>query len=377
MVQYKVGQEVYHTRFGRGTIQDISNDDPPIISVDFDGEPRNLVYDNNLLLRMTIRGAKNPQNSNELGTPAPIASKASFFSSLTLPADVEIKQFEGMDRFHFKYKGQGFLVIDLKSDAYQLRTKEAYMKAIGFNDYELDNGHPTNPAKIRTISYSDTDILKRLIDHVTSANKEVGINQGKAPASVTQSNGQLIFVCPQCSFLFKKAKRCPECGQLITFDQASLPKVNKRILRVGDDVSKLRIYEIINKYFGENYTAWMKATYGINDEYWAWFPTITANNVRPGGSYGGTVMWSNTLSQDMKTVISMNHDATIDDIPKEERTNDIKRKKVLIFGRINGFFKFLGVFDDKIVLDSKVMTYRHDRLAKGIDLDTFQLIDED
>ena len=76
MVQYKVGQEVYHTRFGRGTIQDISNDDPPIISVDFDGEPRNLVYDNNLLLRMTIRGAKNPQNSNELGTPAPIASKA-------------------------------------------------------------------------------------------------------------------------------------------------------------------------------------------------------------------------------------------------------------------------------------------------------------
>ncbi len=29
------------------------------------------------------------------------------------------------------------------------------------------------------------------------------------------------------------------------------------------------------------------------------------------------------------------------------------------------------------IRDSKGMTYRHDRLAKGIDLDTFQLIDED
>ena len=78
-------------------------------------------------------------------------------------------------------------------------------------------------------------------------------------------------------------------------------------------------------------------------------------------------------STDMITI----RNATIDDIPKAERNNDIKRKSILIFGRINGVFKFLGVFDDKLVLENKTMTYRHDRLAKGIDLDSFQLIDED
>lgn len=292
MIQYKVGQEVYHARFGRGIVQDISDDDPPIICVDFGEETKKLVYDKNLLLRMTIRGVKPISNSKGESEPSSVSSKTSFVSSLV---------------------------------------------------------HPD----------------------------EVGINQGKAPSKTVQVEGHLKYVCPTCGSSFMKAKRCPECGQLILYDIASSPRTSKKILRVGDDVSRLRIYEIINKFFGKNYTAWMKASYDINDDYWAWFPTITANNVRPGGSYGGTAMWSNTLSPDMKTVISMNHDATIDDIPRAERNNDIKRKSILIFERINGVFKFLGVFDDKLVLENKTMTYRHDRLAKGIDLDTFQLIDED
>lgn len=377
MIQYKIGQEVYHARFGRGIIQSISEENPPIISVDFAGETKDLVYDKNLLMRMTIRSPKNSSNEQKENKPASNSPKTSFFSSLVLPSDVEINQFEGMDRFHFKYKGKGFLVIDLKSNGYQLRTKEDYMKAVGVRDYEIDNAHPTNPARIKMISYDDTNILKKLIDFITTESKAVGINQGKVPLSITRTDSGLLFVCPQCRNTFKKAKRCPECGQLIVFDAASNSQKSNRILRVGDDVSRLRIYEIINKYFGEHYSAWMKASYAINDDYWAWFPTITGSNVRPGGSYGGTAMWSNTLSPDQKTVISMNHDATIDDIPLAERNNEIKRRNVLIFGRINGSFKFLGVFDDKIVLESKVMTFKHDRLAKGIDLDTFQLIDED
>lgn len=377
MIQYKKGQEVYHARFGRGIIQSISDENPPIISVDFAGETKDLVYDKNLLMRMTIRGPKNSSTEQRENKPVLNSPKNSFFSSLVLPSDIEIKQFEGMDRFHFKYKGKGFLVIDLKSNGYQLRTKEDYMKAVGVRDYEIDNMHPTNPAKIRTISYDDTTILKKLIDYTTNESKDVGINQGKAPLSITQTDSGLLLVCPQCRNSFKKAKRCPECGQLILFDAASNSPSSKRILHVGDDVSRLRIYEIINKYFGEHYNAWMKARYEINGDYWAWFPTINVNNVRPGGSYGGTAMWSNTLSPDMKTVISINHDATIDDIPKAERTNDIRRKRVLIFGRINGAFKFLGVFDDKLVLESRIQTWRHDRVATGIDLDTFKLVDED
>ena len=39
-------------------------------------------------------------------------------------------------------------------------------------------------------------------------------------------------------------------------------------LCVGDDVSNLKIYEIINKYFGENYKGFMQAWYDIDDEYY-------------------------------------------------------------------------------------------------------------
>lgn len=190
------------------------------------------------------------------------------------------------------------------------------------------------------------------------------------------ANGTVQYECGRCGLRFKKASRCPECGQMIKTD-TPIVAGNTRVLRVGDDVSRLKIYEIINKYFGKNYSGWMKAGFDINADYWAWFPTISKNNVRPDGNYGGTAMWSNTLSPDKKTVISMNHDATIDDVPANERNNDIKRKNVLIFGRINGAFEFLGVFDDKLVLEEKIMTYRHDRIAKGINLSTFELIEPD
>ncbi len=170
MIKYVEGQEVYHTRFGRGIIKNISNDDPPVISVEFSDETKNMLYDQNLLLRMTIRGQKDSSPNIEESRNVHVASKASFFSSLVLPSDVEIKQFEGMDRFHFKYKGKGFMVIDLKNDNYQVRTKEEYLNAIGVKDYDYENGHPTNPAKIKNIPYSDTNILKRVIDYVTSLN---------------------------------------------------------------------------------------------------------------------------------------------------------------------------------------------------------------
>ena len=333
MIRFEVGQEVYHTRFGRGVVLGISNDDPPIISVDFFGEPKDLVYDKNLLLRMTIRKPVSNQKSIEESKSKQDSSRASFFSSLVLPSEVEIKQFEGMDRFHFKYMNKGFLVIDLKNNGYQLRTREDYLKAIGIEKYELDYLHTTNPAKIRTIPYSDTNILRRLIEFITSKNMDYGINIEKAPLRITKTDGKEYFVCPTCESTFKKAKRCPECGQLINFVGNSAPQRSKRILHVGDNVSNMKIYEIINKFFGESYNGWMKASYEINNEYWAWFPTITKTNTRPNGSYGGTAMWSNVLSDDRRTVISTNHD-------EPNKIYEASDKKVLIFARIDWQFVF-------------------------------------
>lgn len=143
-------------------------------------------------------------------------------------------------------------------------------------------------------------------------------------------------------------------------------------LIVGDNVSDMKIYEIINKYFGQNYTGWMKAWYDINDEYAAWFPTITDNDTKPNGSYGGTKIYSNTLSADGKTILETNHDSEHAESDYDPKLD----KKRFVFGRINGVFKFLGIFKRTKVENANTTTFRHDRIAIGIDLNTFSLIND-
>lgn len=187
---------------------------------------------------------------------------------------------------------------------------------------------------------------------------------------IHKSDGTIQCLCGRCGMSFTKAERCPECGQLVRFNGGPNKSSVKRILHVGDNVSNMKIYEIINKYFGESYDGWMKASYEINNRYWAWFPTITKTIERPNGTYGGTAMWSNVVSDDKRTVISTNHD-------EPNKLYEAPDKYVLIFARINWHFEFLGVFNDYQDPDAEYLTYRHDRVAQGIDLDTFQLVDED
>ncbi len=141
-------------------------------------------------------------------------------------------------------------------------------------------------------------------------------------------------------------------------------------IRIGDNVANLNIYEIINKYFGKNYRGWGKATFSINDEYAAWFPTIYETNTRPDGNYGGTRMWSNTLSPDKKTIIEVNHDL------KPGMFNTVSKnyfKKRVVFGRIDGHFRFLGVFKGTHVKDASVFTTRYERINTEFDLRTLNI----
>ena len=131
-------------------------------------------------------------------------------------------------------------------------------------------------------------------------------------------------------------------------------------LCVGDDVSNMKIYEIINKYFGENYKGFMQAWYDIDDEYAAWFPTIHETNTRPNGSYGGKRMWSNTLSPDKRVITEVNHDVKHDEAIKIDYTHSKKR---LVFARINGRFRFLGVYETKPVYEAEVLTRQHIQIA--------------
>ena len=43
----------------------------------------------------------------------------------------------------------------------------------------------------------------------------VDINKELPPAKIIDDNGSIKYVCGNCSFEFVRAKRCPECGQLV------------------------------------------------------------------------------------------------------------------------------------------------------------------
>ena len=146
----------------------------------------------------------------------------------------------------------------------------------------------------------------------------------------------------------------------------------RKQIMVGDDVSGLKIYEIINRYFGKQYSGWMKAWYDINDEYAAWFPTITETNEKPSGTWGGTRNCSNTLSSDKATILEIDHDKPEDTSSDKD---DKYYKRRLVFGRVNGKFHFLGVFKRQPVKGSAHQTYRHVRIAMGIDLEDYTLIE--
>ena len=134
-------------------------------------------------------------------------------------------------------------------------------------------------------------------------------------------------------------------------------------LHVSDDVSSLKIYEIINKYFGRDYTGWMKAWYDINNEYAAWFPTITKTDDMPTGNFGGTKSHSNTISSDGKVITEINHTV-------KTSSNDIGDKKYskrrLVFARINRKLTFVGIFDRRQVKEAEYLTFKHERIATEI-----------
>lgn len=117
-------------------------------------------------------------------------------------------------------------------------------------------------------------------------------------------------------------------------------KINEKVqfnqIDINDDISELKIYQIINSCFGKNYKSWMKAWYDINDAYGAWFPKISESNTKPSGTYGGTKNYTNTLSSDGTIIIEHKHDSLPDDVPIDERYE----KKRFVFGRINDAMPF-------------------------------------
>lgn len=148
-------------------------------------------------------------------------NKDNFIESLALPDGVQPKHFEGMNRYHFKYYGEGFLVLDLHNEFYNLRTREQYFRGVKVFDFEKDKHHGPNSAAIMHISYNDTDIFYRLINYIThdkvySPNEASDINVPMKPKNrIRKPDGTIRYICGRCDASFSKSPRCPECGQLV------------------------------------------------------------------------------------------------------------------------------------------------------------------
>ena len=144
-----------------------------------------------------------------------------FIESLDLPAGVQAKHFEGMNRYHFKYYGDGFLIVDLRKDYYHLRTREQYLRGVGVLDFSPDKNHSPNSAAIKNIPYSNTDVFYRLVNYITHRktyipSEQTGINTPlKFINRLRKADGSVLYICGRCGGSFMKAPRCPECGQLV------------------------------------------------------------------------------------------------------------------------------------------------------------------
>lgn len=134
-----------------------------------------------------------------------------------------------------------------------------------------------------------------------------------------------------------------------------------KYLSIKDDVSQMKIVDMINAFFGKEYKAWMKAWYDIDGEFAAWFPTITKEGDTPSGSWGGSKNYTNSLSADGKVIIEVNHTET--EPPADEELEYDKLR--FTFGRINKKFQFLGIYKRALVYGTEHLTYRYERVAVG------------
>lgn len=141
--------------------------------------------------------------------------------------------------------------------------------------------------------------------------------------------------------------------------------IRRKYLLVGDDISDLAIFEILNTFFDKDYKGYQKGWADLNSEYAAWFPKFEIINEAQD--------YSNELSSDGRSIVEIKHNGTEQSVNEDSKYHEKKR---LVFGRINRKFQFLGVFKRSIVSGTEKLTYRYDQIAVGINLSSFELVQD-
>ena len=67
--------------------------------------------------------------------------------------------------------------------------------------------------------HGEADPVKIFLKDAIGVGRLETINHGVKPLMVIQTEEAPIIVCPRCECSFKKAPRCPECGQLMVYEK--------------------------------------------------------------------------------------------------------------------------------------------------------------
>ena len=102
-------------------------------------------------------GGRNPNDKREI-----------FYNEIHLPQGFVAKRYKGMNRVHLKYNSKGFAVVDMNKNTYNLATRAKLYDALHVNNYEYTNNMGPNHAIVKSIDYSNKDILYKLIDFISS-----------------------------------------------------------------------------------------------------------------------------------------------------------------------------------------------------------------
>lgn len=98
------------------------------------------------------------------------ADQDTFIPSLLLPSGFEAYRYRGLNRVHFKYYGDGFMVVDMKKRSYNLGTRERFLNDLRIENYVVTENLGPNRALIKDIPYNNTTLLYILIGYIAGKN---------------------------------------------------------------------------------------------------------------------------------------------------------------------------------------------------------------
>ena len=76
-----------------------------------------------------------------------------------------------------------------------------------------------DPVRPYRYDITDPELFIKALDIIAGKITESGINIATPPKSIQIVGDDIFCVCPNCGVSFIKAPRCPECGQLIKYEE--------------------------------------------------------------------------------------------------------------------------------------------------------------